>query len=359
MNKTYLITLTPVGKFFFGGDMNFTVNGKDTDFTSYIICSNKFPQQTSLLGMLRFLVLRNDKDVFDSSSQTINCRDGAIDLIGAKSFEKSGIVGNYGVIKNISPCFVQAKKEDGKWIPLSLTPKNANLKVDFSNHTKAVLNGVEVDIPQMDYDPKKECGLSYSYIGCDKPIKEGDIFIEDISNGINRDIHTGKTDDNALFKQVSYRLKEGFRFAFYAEVDLDKIIEYSGQVVSVGADNSQFVLGISECEKQKEDDTKGNVVTLLSPAYLTEEEIKSVRFAITDAIAFRCMKTETKNVESYNKRSKIYGYSEKLYLYATGSAFYFKSESDALTFAEKLKAHADFYQIGYNHYQVTNLTTNK
>lgn len=359
MNKTYFITLTPMGKFFFGGDMTFTVNGKDTDFTSYIIRSNKFPQQTSLLGMLRFLVLRNDEVVFDKSSQSIINRDRATTLIGAKSFEMSGNEGSFGVIKSISPCFIQAKMEDDKWTTLLLEPKAAQIKVDFSESTKAMLNGVEVDIPQTNYDSKKYYEPFYKAKGGNQKIKESKIFIEDISNGINRDIHTGKTDDNALFKQVSYRMKDGYRFAFYAEVNLDKIIGYNGQVVSVGADNSQFVIGISECVQQKEEETKGNVVTLLSPAYLTKEDLASVRFAITDTFPFKCMKTETKDVESYNKRNQIYGYSKKLSLYDTGSVFYFKSEAETSTFVDKLKAHADFYQIGYNHFQVTNLTTNK
>lgn len=349
-----------MGKFFFGGDMTFTVNGKDTDFTSYIIRSNKFPQQTSLLGMLRFLVLRNDKDVFDSSTLDITNRDKANALIGTKSFETSGNKGSFGVIESISPCFIQLKVEDDKWETLSLVPKDANLKVDFSESTKAVLNGVEVEIPQTDYNPKEYHETSYKTKGSNQTIKESEIFVEDINNGINRDIHTGKTDDNALFKQVSYRLKEGFRFAFYAEVDLDKITEYNGQVVFVGADNSQFVIGISECEQQEEE-TKGNTVTLLSPAYLTQEDFASARFAITDTIPFKCMKTKTETVRSYNKRyeKNVMEYSKKLSLYATGSVFYFNSESDASTFTNNLKAHADFYQIGYNHYQVTNLTTNK
>lgn len=339
-----------MGKFFFGGDMTFTVDGKDTDFTSYIIRSNKFPQQTSLLGMLRFLILRNDPKVFDSASQSITDREGAKALIGAKSFEASGEKGSYGVIKSISPCFVQAKEEGDKWTALLLEPKAAQIKVDFSESTKAMLNGVEVDIPQTNYDSKKYYETFYKVKGGNQEIKESEIFIEDISNGINRNIHTGKTDDNALFKQVSYRIKERYRFAFYAEVDLDKIVGYNRQIVSVGADNSQFIIGISECEQQKEEETKDNAVMLLSPAYLTKEDLASVRFAITDTVPFKCMKTNTDSVKSYNKKDMVYGYSEKLSLYATGSVFYFESEVDASTFAGKLKAHADFYQIGYNHY---------
>ena len=59
----YKIELTPVDKFFFGGDMTFQVGNAKSDFnerfSSYIIKSSYYPQQTSLLGMLRFLILRN------------------------------------------------------------------------------------------------------------------------------------------------------------------------------------------------------------------------------------------------------------------------------------------------------------
>ena len=65
MSKTYLVTLKPIDKFFFGGDMTFAIpegnkerKEANRSFSSYIIRSMPFPQQTSLLGMLRFLLLR-------------------------------------------------------------------------------------------------------------------------------------------------------------------------------------------------------------------------------------------------------------------------------------------------------------
>ena len=104
----YQITLTPVDKFFFGGDMTFQVGAKElpknwneitdenerariekqvednTRYSSYIIQSSLFPQQTSLLGMLRFLILRNYEDVF-KEGQIVN-KDRAKALIGERSF---------------------------------------------------------------------------------------------------------------------------------------------------------------------------------------------------------------------------------------------------------------------------------
>ena len=65
MSKRYFVQLEPTGKFFFGGDMRFGINGKEEEFSSYIIESSKMPQQTSILGMLRFLLLSNDENLFD------------------------------------------------------------------------------------------------------------------------------------------------------------------------------------------------------------------------------------------------------------------------------------------------------
>ncbi len=389
MTNTYLITLTPTGKFFFGGDMTFEVRSKDKNkkeddekfnskFSSYIIRSNKFPQQTSLLGMLRFLILRNDETVFDANTQSIKDRAKASKLIGEKSFENSYKKVAFGKIEQLHPCFLQ---KDGQTI--QYLERDHKFKVEFGD-VKGISNksSNELTIPAIDgYDSKDSIASLYLIDGVEIP--ESDIFIEDVSNGINRDIETGKTDDNALFKQICYRFntklyryKEQsydkdrkrekdnsgnvmftpcqYRFAFYAEMDLteEEVKNYNGQLVSVGGDNSQFVIGIKQTDAPKTEETKGTKVVLESPAYLTKEDLENVRFAITDTIPFKCMKTETKDVKSYNKRNQMYGYSKSLSLYDRGSVFYFNDENKAKGFTEKLKAHADFYQIGYNHYQV-------
>lgn len=375
MSKPYLITLTPTGKFFFGGDMTFAVNGKETDFTSYIIRSNKFPQQTSLLGMLRFLILRNNNYVFDNEKRTITKHAEAINLIGPKSFVNSGIRGDFGKIIDIYPCFLQ---KDGTSI--RSLERDCKYKVSFGDTNGVTNHRDSLNVPLVEgYDSKD--GISSLYLVDNVEVPESDIFVEDVCNGINRDIITGKTEDNALFKQISYRLNPKlyqyekpdydnkrkrkkdtdnndiftlcqYCFAFYAKVDLDDFASYSGQIVQVGGDNSQFVIGIKECTVPQSDECKGKKVVLLSPAYLTKEDLADVRFAITDTVPFRCMTTETKSVQSYNKRNKMYGYTKALSLYDKGSVFYFQDEDKAEIFTQKLKSHADFYQIGYNHYQV-------
>ena len=53
---TKLIKLTPLGEFFFGGDVTFGKANK----RSYYVQSRRFPQQTTLLGMLRYELLKKN-----------------------------------------------------------------------------------------------------------------------------------------------------------------------------------------------------------------------------------------------------------------------------------------------------------
>lgn len=337
----YLITLTPTGKFFFGGDMTFSSPNQKSEFVSYIIQSNKFPQQTSLLGMLRFLILRNDANAFDEAKQSITNRADAEKLIGPRSFTVASS-NDFGVVKKLYPCHLQKKNEDGTWRDIYRQPLDTQKQVDVNDTVSVVLNGKEYKLPKMEHDSK-----TYSEAKYGSGIKESDIFIEDTRNGIDRDIKTGRTENDALFKQVSYHLAKDYRFSFAAEVDLD-LLPYSGQLVSIGGDSSQFVVGIEPMNQTQEDVTNnGSIVVLTSPAYV--EDLSAVSYAITEVIPFKCMSTETKNVECYNKRNQLYGYSKKYELYNTGSVFYC---SDIDAFTKEIESHEDFRQIGYNHYQV-------
>ena len=98
----YLITLTPIDKFYFGGETIFKVSSEkkpenmtaedrelktfDDTFGSYIVKSNFLPQQTSLLGMLRFLILSNNGDLFSNNRIKQGKHEEAANLIGERSF---------------------------------------------------------------------------------------------------------------------------------------------------------------------------------------------------------------------------------------------------------------------------------
>lgn len=356
MSKTYLITLTPTGKFFFGGDMTFTVNGESKDFndqfSSYIIRSNRFPQQTSLLGMLRFLILNHsDDDVF--ANDKIVDSDKAAKIIGEQSFmiNESHAKGDFGLIEAISNCFVM---DGDSSIPVVAKGNEYDFGIP-QNAVLGMINGIEVQLPETNYNSKDGFNDQYEKV-----------FKEDWRMGIDKD-YSGKTKDASLFKEVAYQfVKEerdeqgkvtashDYKFAFYATIkeELD-LSEYDGEIVSVGANSSQFVIHIKpkEYSESSLECSFKNVVALTSPAFVDIVKEDNIAFAITETVPFKFMQT-TVETGNYNRLDKQIKHSERVDLYQMGSVFFFNSSDEANAFAKKLESYADFLQIGYNHYQV-------
>lgn len=356
----YIITLTPTGAFFFGGDMSFSVkNNKDYNekYSSYIIESNRFPQQTSLLGMLRFLILSNDTAAFDQSTQKIINKDKALQLIGENSFSISNThtKNNFGLIKSISPCILQKKENNGNWIDLFPTAPLYESGVNFSNTTNATSNRKSVKIPVIkDYNPKKQYEPIFRSADNEVSIMDSEIFHKDQRIGIEKD-YSGITKDSAFFKQICYRLENGFRFAFEADIETD-ITLYDGQIVSVGGNNSQFIIKIVKDRNigypVKCDNTVNcyGKVILLSHTFIEKEDENKSCFAITDTIPFRFLGT-TVDTDNYNILSTKVLRSNKYYLYKAGSVFYFDNKNNFNSFVSTLESKKEFRQIGYNYYK--------
>ena len=386
----YLIKLKPLGKYFFGGDMTFEVGDKsnkdyNSKYSSYIIESNKFPQQTSLLGMLRYLLLtKSDTTVFSVDENRITNKDNAAKIIGQASFSvipdhKLDMKNSsrFGKIGSIGPCFLlhEYSKEDGLVEEYFLSaPKDYQLIISFENSLKAYYNGNALKVPSI-YKVKKEQLdgeenieiVKYSskvefdtiYIkGNGSTIKEDDIFIKDTRIGINRS-YEGKTahDDKGYYKQISYRLRDGFSFAFVAEVDFD-LSECQNVLVSLGADSSEFSLSASLISDKYQTPHYPDGITLVEGAYrvillsdslLGTEDIKKACFNISRSIPFRFLKTNVE-CENYNVLGgKVKRSAKKYYLYEKGSVFYFENEAFANKFVELVEGKEEFHQIGYNY----------
>ena len=219
----YQITLTPVDKFFFGGDMTFQVGKNEDDefnsqFKSYIIQSSMFPQQTSLLGMLRFLILRNaGKNVFNDGKIVDKAK--AKDLIGGRSFMVNNN-NDFKTIKSLGHVRVRRTVND-QTSYLEFAPLFKELS--FKDSSVGSYNLHDICIPSLtkdEYDAKK--GTEVILTDGTQPYKLEEIFVKDRRVGINRNIKTGIVDDGALFKQISYRFNNkeaNFSFVFDAEID--------------------------------------------------------------------------------------------------------------------------------------------
>ena len=199
--NNYLITLTPVGRFFFGGDMTFSVKDNkehNEKYSSYIIESNPFPQQTSLLGMLRFLILSNDSEAFDMDKQEIKAvakeRENqelsyVEKLIGATSFvlTENNAEQNFGKIRNLSSCILQMSQDGSNWENLLPTPPVFEKSVNFATATEASLNGKTILLPTINnYDAKEWYEALFSSSDNSIQLKSSDIFCKDQRIGIEK-----------------------------------------------------------------------------------------------------------------------------------------------------------------------------
>ena len=419
-NSYYKITLTPVDKFFFGGDLSFSI-GEDEkspfnrQYASYIIQSSRFPQQTSLLGMLRFLILRNSTNGAFKGNSIVD-PSKANELIGSNSFSVTDgkTEGSFGKIKSISHVRILRSETNGETrreTELEFAPLFGT--INFADSIKeGSYNLGQQSIPRLSekqYDAKD--GLDTLLIplahidnyfqnheGITRVRKEreknndennvyeqgvtlykpSDIFLEDRRIGIARSIKTGRPDDGALFKQISYRFnnkKATHSFVFYAKVDDIDLTQYDKQMVTIGGDNSQFIIGITkevDPSKDKSSESKDSsstplALSLLSPAFITREVVKgNTSFAITQLMPFRFLTDREADDlnQSYHILNSRLKRSGRYELYAPGTVFYFNDDKkrdsfiEALTarkdFIKVLTARKDFIQIGYNEYNIIN-----
>lgn len=371
----YIVSLTPLDKYFFGGDMTFKVKGQEQyneRYGSYIIQSGLYPQQTSLLGMMRFLLLSHNLEAFDKTTNKIKSSEAATAIIGANGFAITNQYrrNDFKLIKNLSPCFLEILDENNQWKTLLPMPKDYGYEVRFNSEVLTAFNQKSAPMPTVvGYDPKEYKEEIY-YDGRNT-YKSSQLFVEDERVGIDKK-YNGVTekDDSSYYKQIYYRLgnKElsgRLHFAFHVEVD-DSIdltsAPYQHSIVSLGGDNSQFRFEAvphrpdaaiaynkdynSKCAKDISLDYAK--IILLSDSYLLRSEIEQCMYVISTTKPFRFLMTTTKT-ENYSILSKTNLRSNKFYLYEKGSVlFCFKDElQNIITALEK----PCFQQIGYNHFQ--------
>ena len=114
---TYLVKMTPLEPYAFGTDMKAAYpNEAKTGKESYIIKSNLLPEQTTILGMLRCLVLQHEGVFHADMKYSDEEREKMSSLIGTRSFDFSyrrDKPQQFGIIRKISPVFVikQSKKK--------------------------------------------------------------------------------------------------------------------------------------------------------------------------------------------------------------------------------------------------------
>ncbi|MEA3491491.1 MAG: type III-B CRISPR module-associated Cmr3 family protein [Campylobacterota bacterium] len=309
----YLVTLTPLEPFLFGGDTTFGKKG-DEEKGTYLVKSRQFPQQSAVLGMLK-------KEIMTQSGVlTRKVRGEWVDkqkkkeaeaLVGVEKFDiGSEGLQDFGIIKSLGSIFlIQEQKQYIK-------------KVDIDSYTYK-------DGLLESYNPEIDIYDNFVETKTSEKLSSGDIFkpIEQTGN------KTGGEDDS-LFKKTSYLLKYDFKFAFYLECEY----ELRDSIIHLGADRSSFKLEIREDNDSLEYSDENGYLTLMSDAYITLPIKEHCVFAITSEISFQSLQNK-----KHATKSNAFQKSTKIFLYEKGSVFI--NPSDELV---KNLNNKNCQRIGYN-----------
>lgn len=321
----YLVTLTPLEPFLFGGENTFGKLGSENEGT-YLVHSMKFPQQSALLGMLR-------KEIM-TQSQTLtrkvkgewvdqDKKQKATDLVGNTKFDiAQQTAQNFGVIKKIEPVFLLHGTQ--RYI------KKVN-NDDYEYKEGVLKKKTSKDKKDIYFTGKDNIYDNFVEINSNKRLSQKDIFepIEQIGNKKNG-------GDNALFKKTSFLLKQNFQFAFYLECDY----KLKNSIVTVGADKSSFKFEVREDSACLNYYDANNYLTLLSDSYITTPLQENCTFAITSEISYRTLKNK-KHVTRHNRFER----TPQIYLYEKGSIIIEPSEQ----LLQNLN-NQNCQKIGYNTY---------
>lgn len=388
MSKQALITLTPLEPYFFGGELTHGDGG-----ANYFAKSNRWPQQSTLCGVLRHLLFENGYSrglhSFDPDAPHLN---------------------DYGHLLGLSPLFL-ARQSNGKTdyflrqaldrykkssAPSFSLQQNDGDSLFLTETTQRLLNEPEPDnLPDDEIDAekkrrtwqaapvwqipdaKKSAADDWVSPGAEQPVSAAEIFIEHTRPGITKARGGAPRKDEANFyKQTAYRLAEGWSFALLAEfddaVDLQKL---DGCCLPAGGEKTVFSFQVKPSEKTFQDlfpstvfypgsTAPAHALVLVSDAFLPENALKYIAAGISERTGFRHIRTHLKadyHHENYGPLRVLQPWetpdaqkhtltkSAKYSLFQRGSVFVCRHEKDL----SSLKAQIDiapWTKAGFNHF---------
>lgn len=380
--NNFLITLKPVTPFFFGGENTFGEGGE----ANFFVRSNYLPQQTTLLGFLRYeLLLQNN--LLGTNPKDTNWAA----LIGPDSFKETGdgFTSDFGAIQSLSPVFLSNGMEhyicqSFDWGMEDITVNDSTVKerlfpVAYAAAGKgnAYCSAAPKTIPSLTINGKnfsQKKGTRSLWVNSSGTVMrqweheegfekgkgfENGFFIPQQQVGIFRKTKRTKDDTGDFYKKVSYGLNDDFAFSFFAQLDLPAGKKLGFRIVTMGGERSVFEMTITPAAETFETlftarlfsggraDTRKAIV-LTSDAYAGTEVLSRCSFAITDTVPFRNITTAQQQNGNYIKirGEALSKRTELLYLLKRGSIFF----ADDLKDLKKELDNPAFYKIGYNHF---------
>lgn len=346
----YLVRLKPLDSFFFSGRETFmSFERENKEKTKYLVKSEYFPQQTTLLGVMRKQLLIV-KDLYEENRENYGTNkhklNKIIDLIGNGSFQIMGTENkeSFGIIREISPLFFY---NNGNYYMVGAF--DIDLKFQISNEGRVYTNGIKRNfIPELiGYDPKK--GYKKKIVSCNPYSEEllydhEDIFEKDEKIGINTN-----SEEKGYYKQIYYNLKKNFEFSFTLELE-NEIIEFNNYrtCIYMGAESRPFEMKVEKVEDNIKifdyNVGENRIVCIGDIIFPDDDEFNKIRekslFILGETKYFR------NYVYQYNGGSSKR--STPTYLLKRGSVIYVEDESNKKEIKQIIEK-KNFKIIGYNH----------
>lgn len=312
----YIVRLTPVGSYFFGGETTFG-DGKNQN---YLVRSCILPQVSAVLGVLRYEILRRNNLLETGAENDAEKKEKWPEYIG-KPFNIEAPAASYGQIREISPIFME-RKSDG--VLVTPCPADLGYDVTFGNDEKVSYFGEKIPQPLITKQGTNTfCDFKHydnwkKWIGTDgKTIDADKIFINDERVGINK--LDGSSDrDKAYFEQTQIRLSDGYHFCF--SVTTSEKLDEKPVFVQMGGNRSTFKMELESAdvdfvEKFRELLHRDGRLLLLGDAWIKSKERENLDFIWGERIVNRYIS----NIHKWNgNRSETMLY----HLLGRGSVIY-------------------------------------
>lgn len=267
MSTPYLITFTPVNRFFFGSSQSFA--------ESFYAESMKYPQPTTILGCLRDTILLQNNVVKESNGRYIaDINNGrAKELTGTSKVNGLNDSDDFGVIGKVSPIFIVKQGDTGIEdilfpVPNDIEIKDCNLNlITYEKKSAAIssYSGKRKDYAIRSSKDPKLYSKGYlggkrfwnAYINNKQPFPynseydEEEIFKANTSVGIgytNKDAGKGnlyfkKTIEPGMFyTKIDYSFKEGYSFGVI--VWLTESSKLKNGIIRMGGEQSTFCMEV-------------------------------------------------------------------------------------------------------------------
>lgn len=351
----YILELKPTGVYFFGGENRRSTGNEDRQAertANYFLKSLAFPQQSTVLGAVRFFFLQYvcPDSVFNQNR--IVDADGAAKYIGQRSFDIKGTDFKFGKIEAISEVFLRKDKQNYLALPFDKWSEEfgeLSIVADTQTH----------------YLPRYDAKNHYETVFTNGKDKIGfcDIFKEHTQSG-NFKGNEGDDDEDGFYKQQYYRLGQGWSFAVELETaeDLSPLMAQPTKFIRLGGENRLFSLQIQESDFERDKLMSSYSHSRYPKIVLTADTYLKSPYSASDCI-FSCVRTKpfrhlsstvgtTANYANLSANPSDLKESEMFEVIERGSVYFFQDLDAAQDFAKQYLQHDYLQKAGMNQYVI-------